>query len=87
MVDSDGNYLCTPHSGCDCPAGQLFCSHMLGLLLPVMIIQQESGKEYSDYESMKVILPLSIESLQSMPLYWHFFFLYTVFPIQNRIQL
>lgn len=34
-------YIRTPYSHCDCPAGQMFCSHMLGFLGILRIIQEK----------------------------------------------
>ena len=71
MVQSDGNYLPCPFSGCDCPAGQLFCSHMLGLLMYVMLIQEHSSISYDD---MVQILPPPVMSLQTLPVAFDFIY-------------
>ena len=41
MFDAHNHeYVSSPYSGCDCPDGQLFCSHMLAFLQMVMLIQE-----------------------------------------------
>ena len=71
MVDRQGQYLCSPYSGCDCPVGQLFCSHMLGLLLIIMIIQENADILY---DSMLSMLPEPVLSLQTQPVIFSFLY-------------
>ena len=72
MVDATtGKYLCCPYSGCDCPVGQLFCSHMLALLLYVMIIQENID---IDFQNMVSILPDPVLSLQTQPVLFSFLY-------------
>ena len=71
MVDNSQKYLPCPFSGCDCPAGQLFCSHMLAFLLYVMLVQENKDMTFDD---MVAILPPPVLSLQTLPV--HFSFVY-----------
>ena len=72
MVDfTNGAYLHNPYSGCDCPAGQFFCSHMLGLLTYVGLIQEFDDLDYNAFINT---LPLQVLSLQSLPLGFTFIY-------------
>lgn len=64
---TDGNdvadrYLKSPYSHCDCPAGQMFCSHMLGFLGIIRIIQKHFLLSYS---KMVEIFPECVKALSS----------------------
>ena len=71
MGEADAKYLSGPFSGCDCPAGQLFCSHMLALLLYVMLIQQHGDVSY---DTMLVTLPPPVISMQTVPVPFSFLY-------------
>ena len=55
-------YIRTPYSHCDCPAGQMFCSHMLGFLGILRIIQQ---KVLLSYGALSASFPESVKALSS----------------------
>ena len=55
-------YIRTPYSHCDCPAGQMFCSHMLGFLGILRIIQENKLLSYAAAIAM---LPESVKALSS----------------------
>jgi hypothetical protein len=57
-------YVPCPFSGCDCPAGQNFCSHMLAVIFLLMIIQE---KRELSYQQLFSILPKPVLDLQSIP--------------------
>jgi hypothetical protein len=65
VVDLETKSFCqTPYSGCDCPAGQMFCSHMLAVVLLLGIIQVNADESFNDiYET----LPKPILDMQSLP--------------------
>ena len=42
--ESDGSYIGSPFSRCCCPAGRVFCSHMLGFIEILYLIQQVGDK-------------------------------------------
>lgn len=55
-------YIRSPYSHCDCPAGQMFCSHMLGFLGILRVIQQ---KVLITHTAAKSIFPQSVKALSS----------------------
>ena len=56
-------YLCCPYSGCDCPAGQNFCSHMLAVVYLLLIIQENTTM---NFEEIFDTLPKPVLDLQSI---------------------
>ena len=58
-------YLGTPSSRCGCPAGRLFCSHMLGLMLILHTIQ---FTEELTPELLLVLLPEPVKNIQALPI-------------------
>jgi hypothetical protein len=67
VVDRDTKeYLGCPYSGCECPAGNLFCSHMLSVLLLFMIIQDNDAVTFADFLEY---LPTPITSFQNIPVH------------------
>jgi hypothetical protein len=63
--EQSGNLLTTPFSGCDCPVGNLFCSHMLGLMLLIMMLQSNK----LNINELLRYLPPPVMSLQNLPVY------------------
>ena len=59
MVEENGKYLGCPYSGCDCPVGQLYCRHMLPLLIYVIFLQIDRD---CNYEIRVKIIPEPILS-------------------------
>ena len=65
QVDGDheaDRFVKSPYSHCDCPAGQMFCSHMLGFLGIIRIIQKNVLLPYT---KMIEIFPESVKALSS----------------------
>jgi len=58
-------YLGTPTSRCGCPAGRLFCSHMLGLMLILHTIQFTDALTP---ELLLVLLPEPVKTIQALPI-------------------
>ena len=64
-------YIRSPYSHCDCPAGQMFCSHMLGFLGIARIIQR---KVLMSHSAAKNIFPESVKALSSTGILLEFVF-------------
>ena len=65
MIDGNDEaerFVRSPYSHCDCPAGQMFCSHMLGFLGIIRIIQTNFLLPYSKIVD---IFPESVKALSS----------------------
>lgn len=60
--DSADRFVKSPYSHCDCPAGQMFCSHMLGFLGIIRIIQKHF---LLSYNKMIEIFPECVKALSS----------------------
>ena len=60
--ETSDRYMRSPYSHCDCPAGQMFCSHMLGFLGIVRIVQ---NKKLMSHDMAKVSFPESVKALSS----------------------
>ena len=41
-------YMSCPFSGCDCPSGQNFCSHMLAVVYLIMLVQENDDMKFDD---------------------------------------
>lgn len=63
--ESTGDYLPSPRSRCSCPAGQFFCSHMLGLYLIMFAIQYCNNKGPQDFLQL---FPEPLKTIQSIPI-------------------
>jgi 5'-3' exonuclease len=66
VISKEGKYLGCPYSGCECPAGNLFCSHMLAVLLLFMIIQDNNTTTFAEFLEY---LPAPIISFQNIPVH------------------
>ena len=55
-------FVRSPYSHCDCPAGQMFCSHMLGFLGILRVIQEHLLLSYS---KISALFPPSVKALSS----------------------
>jgi len=68
---SCGHFIPAPASRCECPTGQYFCSHMLGAIIVLYLIQVNPSWDKDD-----LICALSppIKSIQSCPIPWNFVF-------------
>ena len=55
-------FIRSPYSHCDCPAGQMFCSHMLGFLGILRIIQKHVLLSHS---KLVALFPESVKALSS----------------------
>ena len=55
-------YMRSPYSHCDCPAGQMFCSHMLRFLGIVRVLQK---KLLMTHDMAKASFPESVKALSS----------------------
>ena len=60
-----GDFIGAPSSCCQCPAGRLFCSHMLALLLLLYLIQRLSNVTLDD---LIASLPEPIKLLRATPI-------------------
>jgi 5'-3' exonuclease len=56
-------YMPSPISRCGCPAGRLFCSHMLGLCLILYGLQINHDLSLEEY---KLLLPEPVKTIQSL---------------------
>ena len=66
IFSDDGEFSFMPtHSECGCPNGIFFCSHMLGLLLLMRVVQKNKKWKLKDLRSF---LPPPIKSMTSLPL-------------------
>ena len=61
--EDNGSFLTTPHSYCTCPHGTLFCSHMLGFLNVLGLIQSEGSHNFEQYKDRT---PQPIKSITSL---------------------
>ena len=61
VVDQQGQYIRAPFSRCTCPAGNLFCAHMLGLMVVGYILQL--NKDWT-IEDLKEKMPVHVLKLQ-----------------------
>ena len=66
-ADDEGNFVPAPVSRCECPAGFLFCSHMLGVLCILYLIQKD---ENLDIAGLKEMMPPPVKSIHSYPMPW-----------------
>ena len=64
IVDSRGEVVPCSRSRCTCPAGRLFCSHMLGFPLVCYAIQQ---KKYWSVSEFATSFPEPVKALQAAP--------------------
>ncbi len=65
VFDANTKEFCQcPYSCCDCPAGQMFCSHMLAVVLLLGIIQTNKDDSFEEFYKT---LPKPILDLQSLP--------------------
>jgi len=61
----NGEYMPTPRSRCTCPAGQLFCSHMLGFYLIMYSFQQRPSWDPIHFINL---FPEPVKLVQTIPL-------------------
>jgi hypothetical protein len=61
-----GEYINFPVSRCDCPNGTFFCSHMLGFLLILRVIQQQLDWTLADLASA-MVAPVMVVSRMAIP--------------------
>ena len=61
-IDEAERFVKSPYSHCDCPAGQMFCSHMLGFIGIIRIIQKHF---LLSYNKVIDIFPESVKALSS----------------------
>lgn len=72
VLDKETKSFCqSPYSGCDCPAGQMFCSHMLAVILLLGIIQENKEDSFNE---IYATLPEPILGMQSLPVKLKFIF-------------
>lgn len=64
LAFSGGKFLLQP-SRCDCPNGKLFCSHMLGQLLLLYLMQRNANW---NIDALKLALPQPVKSVQGLPI-------------------
>jgi hypothetical protein len=60
VMHTNGSYELAPASGCDCPAGQFFCSHMLAFFLFVYTLQKKKSDDtyvLHNYEACLSLFP------------------------------
>jgi hypothetical protein len=69
---SDNQFLQAPASRCNCPAGRLFCSHMLGFIVLLSMIQDTNENE--DYDWLLSNMPDPVKSLHSICLPFKYMF-------------
>lgn len=62
VSDIGGRFIKSPYSHCDCPAGQMFCSHMLGFLGIMRIIQRN---DLLTFITAVKVFPESVKALSS----------------------
>lgn len=61
----DSSYMPSPVSRCSCPAGRLFCSHMLGLFLVLYCIQARPQMNESEFLNL---FPPNVKVIQAFPI-------------------
>ena len=79
----DGKLLPVP-SRCDCPNGQLFCSHMLGQLLLLYLLQRNTTW---DMNALKLALPQPVKSVQGLPIAMQYAFGSRAKELQTEIEM
>lgn len=62
-AQANKNYMSCPFSGCDCPAGQTFCSHMLAVVYLIMLVQENNDMTFDEIFRT---LPKPVLDLQSI---------------------
>ena len=65
LEDGSGDYVETPTSRCDCPAGALFCSHMLSFLL-ILHVTQTLKEDIKNTDDLQKYMPEFVFSFKSM---------------------
>ena len=61
-----GEYVPSPTSRCDCPAGALFCSHMLAFLLMLMVVQNDGRRKIKSVSNLVDYMPEHMNKFKSM---------------------
>ena len=64
VVNEKGAYIKAPYSRCSCAAGNMFCAHMLGLIMVCQIAKMNPSWSRTD---MAECLPSHTEQLQRLP--------------------
>ena len=64
VFSSTGDFMPTP-TRCDCPNGYLFCSHVLGMLLLVRLIQEQTTW---DAAAVRAFMPLPLKCFAGVPI-------------------
>ena len=65
IFDAYGRYIPSNASRCACPAGRLFCSHMLGFFLVLYACQALSDWSAQD---LLTLFPEPVKILQAIPI-------------------
>jgi hypothetical protein len=68
---ADGALFLAPHSGCECPCGLAVCSHSLGQMGIMYLIQ---SRKYRNYNMFSAALPPPIKFVVKKPIPWSFAF-------------
>ena len=63
--EKTGDYVGSPYSRCTCPAGQMFCSHMLGFYLVLYSFQRRDKWMAVDF---MMLFPEPVKLIQTIPL-------------------
>lgn len=66
-----GEYCSSPASRCECTAGNLFCGHMLALILCIHLIQNYS---HISFDTFRKVMPDPVKSFQSYAIPFSFIF-------------